>query len=1212
MKPANDQRAAIEHRGSSLLLSASAGSGKTEVLARRCVSLLLDHENRIDITRLLVLTFTRAAAAELRSRIGRALRGALDEGVDDASRDHIARQIALLDFAEIGTIDSWCQRIVREHSVELEIDPRFAVLSEYEHQLLRRETIETVFDWVCGSAEPLATASRNWIGRCADGFEASLREMVEQLNVFREHLLNPDEWLTAQRAATAVSDAQARADANRMISAEIADECSQQFGALGAVTQSPALDRYRELLMATVTGAQCGDSVITLCEQLGTFKWTLKGENAAAIPLCKEVKDKWHKQRLKNKFDALAVQRMLGDQALVNTRTATLLDLEARFAAELLRLKQLRNVYAFADIQRLAMRLLSTRPSGGRGALQPSATALMLRDQYEHVLIDECQDTSAVQMELLRLVTRPQPGRMNCFMVGDVKQSIYGFRQANPQLFAETMRAFEGDTSAGRLLHLTSSFRSHPQLLHTLNEWFATLFDNDFGGTQFGPREHLRAERDEIDNPSLSGRPRVVVHMLSNETEDSLESPDDQASNDNEDSGRDDAEDDRMEREARFIARQLKATLPTTMIPDRGASGGLTLRPARLGDCAILLRSAKVNALKVVSILRDEGVSAESVGREEFLSTTEGRDVLNVLRVIVNPRQDLALAAYLRSPLAGLGEKCLLAARRARPEGDFLTACREYGASTLDAAHRAQLERAFEQLERWSRAARDEDVAALLERVLRDTQYELFCLGAARGPQRVATLAALREFVRVFSAGPRGDAASFVAFVDQLEELDQPPQMTIFAGDDAVRVMTIHQAKGLEFPIVIVAGAGARFNDRSSRTPLVCDERVGVGLRFIDYAERREIIGVRHLIAARARMLRDREEELRLLYVAATRAREVLWIVGHSRPAQLHWDQQTGAGTVLSSFVRVNAKSMLDWVLMSVERIPRERVNQLFAVSSNEPPAIRQAERGTMHTVETAANARPAIANQEWCDIAIRAIALPQISPTAAVLSVSALKSFAHESPDEDRPDAPFEFEPELTVPIFAASVEADGRAVGIAVHRLLQHANLAAIATPNEVAHQRDHLVSAGLLSEIEAERIEPNDIAWLGQSSLGRLLSAHAGQLRREVPFVLLLDGPSDGANDRLGADSLLTRGVIDCLIDLPDRLILVDYKTDRIRDESTWRERIAAYSAQLSIYSEAARRIFGKPVEQAWLAFVSEHRTERITPSLDFLTRIHAQRV
>lgn len=1211
MKPAFDQLEAINHRGSSLLLSASAGSGKTEVLARRCVSLLLDPRQPLNVTQLLVMTFTRAAAAELRVRIGRVLRSEIERTHEPEMSDHIARQIAMLDNTEIGTIDAWCQRIVRENAAVLDLDPRFSILDEQQTTLIRSEALDDVFRSVYEAPEATAAAAREWIERCLGTTDHALRDMVLQLNSFRTNLVDPTAWLALRREECARSPETLRADAERRIATELDRECTLQLEALPSDAVHPGVHAYRELLRDVQTQSKQNGGLLAACNRAAEFKWPRKKKGEPDDALAAEVKERWFNKRLKKWFDPRRIERMLRDEPLIAQRVITLIDLESRFTTLLDRAKRTRNAYEFGDVQRFALQLLAE--SDPNGSLQPSQIALDLRDTYEHVLIDECQDTSAVQIALLRLITRPEIGRTNCFMVGDVKQSIYGFRQANPQLFADIMREFAGGSGTGRVLQLTSSFRSHADIVRMLNAAFAGLFDERFGGAAYTANEQLRAAREDIENPALTVTPRMRIQIITSGESDETES-DEAAIDDVKDDAQrsfDDLQDDRMEREARLIAREIREALPKLAVPDRDPDGNLTLRQARLDDFAILLRSARSNAVKVAAILRDEHVEACTVGREEFLWTTEGNDILNVLRVIVNRRQDLPLAAFLRSPFAELGETDLLAIRRAHSDGDYLAACEHYRRHGTDAGTLAKLNHAFERLDRWARAARDEDIPTLLERLLRDVEYELFSLGTRRGAQRVATLNALREFVRVFSITPQPDLATFVAYVDRLDELDTAPLTTIIAAGDAVRIMTIHQAKGLEFPFVILAGAGARFNDRSSRQPLICDESAGIGLSQFDVGERRVVSSSVHDQAARIRAHRDREEELRLLYVAATRAREMLWIVGHGdaeKPLPAAGATTTGP---LPHFARGLATSALDWLMMSARRLQGGEyaahlsIQSVAPVSSNESVAVGR----SLNEPPSSGSSR-IDPNDDWIKQAVRAILAPPPLALSAVISVSGLKELADDDPQADKPDSLDVVDTLLNPPPFALEhTGPDGRTLGTAVHRFLQHADVTALTTADAISREVVRLTTEGMLRADEAAIIPIDGLQWLMQSPIGEMLQSNADRLRREVPFSILLAGGANG--HEWDKDALLTRGVMDCLIELPDGLILIDYKTDRIRTEAAWQERLAAYRAQLSVYAHAAARIFGKPLLDAWLVFLRESRIERVQPSLDFLDRHTAPR-
>lgn len=1200
MNPTPDQRAVIEYRDSSLLVSASAGSGKTEVLARRCAALLADEQSSVEVSQLLVMTFTRAAAAELRARIGRALRLEWSMRRTTRAADWIARQIALLDTAEIGTIDSWCQRIVRENAAQLGIDPRFSILNEQQVQLLRQEALDAVFDWVYTSDEEIAATVRVWIENMARPTDRALRDLVVQLNQFREHLADPDRWFSARREECAASPEMLSQRAERNVLDAICRECEQQLASLPPESGFTELVEYRSFLEELLRTAQT-DGLSSAASAIGEFRWrrARRGESRDAV--IKEIKTKWFENRLKKRFSPERFRFLSDDESFAARRILLLIELEARFARHIAQRQALRNAYTFSDIQRFTLQLLTqTDDSGNR---TPAPLAIELQRRYAHVLIDECQDTSEIQIELLWLITRSRPERGNCFMVGDIKQSIYGFRQAEPQHFAEIMRNFRRSAELGKTLNLTSSFRSHPALIDAINRIFSRLFDESFGGTAYTSAEQLTAAREEIENSTLAAEPRIQIYVLPAPKAKEVESDDDTDGADAEQE--DDAEDDRIEREARWVARRIREALPRLSVPARDTTGKLVLRPARLTDFAVLLRAAQGKAIKVVNILREEGVNAATVGREEVLDSTEGEDILNALRVIVNRRQDLALASFLRSPLVGLRETDLLKIRRAFPHGDFSAACEQYltHAGPEGSTHQ-RLRAAFDRLDRWTRAARDETVPALLDRILRETRYDLFVRGIARGAHRTARLNAIREFVRTQTEAPGSDLAAFVSFVDQLDELSAAPVTSIGAEAQTVRIMTIHQSKGLEFPFVILIGAGSRFNERSSRQALICDKQTGIGLSQIDFVARRRIRNAVHLTASLRQALRDREEELRLLYVAATRARETLWVVGHGNADREFPFVNPSPDAPLSALLRASAACALDWLLMSTARLePAPDGSPLFAIQTAEP---LQDERPATRFMATLPQSESDV-SKEWSEHAAVLIGAKNAPEFPAVVSVSALKSLALGDPDADPETLLTPFETRLDPPRFVMGERSDGRALGTAVHRFLQHVDLRELSDHNSIVAEFARLSASGRISSQELSLIPLESLIWLAGSPVGELLRNEYARTRREVPFVLSLPVRHADTGGPLQTDAILTRGVIDCLIERDRDLVLIDFKTDRIHSEREWNERLRIYGAQISVYAHAAERIFGKPVQDAWLVFLREARVERVLPSLDFLTML-----
>lgn len=1210
MKLTEAQRAAVEHRGSNLLVSASAGSGKTEVLARRCVSLVADGRRPCGVDRLLVVTFTRAAAAELRVRIARMLRAEAREVRDAALRRHLQRQEVLVGAAEIGTIDAWCGRIVREHFAEAGVDAEFGVLAEQDAWLLRRQVLDELFDGIHRGTDPVAGPARAWLARVPTADDVFLRRAVARLSGFREHLVNPDAWLARQRARCDAPDA------GGVIAAALTEECRFQLEQIegllaGEERGGPvaALSRYRDALRAWLDALTAPQRVAEVVEQIAWFKLP-RPSGDDDVALLNDVGERWLARRLQKVWSPQVVAELLEHAAASAGLVRTLLDVEARYHKLLGAAKRRRAQYEFADVLRYALDILG-EPTGESGR-RPTEIANRLQRRYEHILVDEYQDTSPVQVAILRLVTRGS-GASNRFMVGDVKQSIYGFRQAEPRLFSELIDACAAGREEGRVQYLADSFRSHARLLAPLDAVFARLFDRALGGTAYGAQERLRAARAEGEpaNATLDGRPRVEVHLLAQARGAAGGDEDEEVAV------------ERIEREAQLAAEQIASLLGEgVQVAERRADGQAALRPLRLRDIAVLLRSARQNAGLVARVLRDNGIPCATGGREALLESIEVRDVRNVLALLVNRRQDVALAAYLRSPLAASADRPdgsltapeLLAIRRAAEglRGEFWGAVERCLEAHADERLTCRLRAALARLDRWSRLARELELPALVRQILHDSALVLFVRGLPGGAQREANLRAMQAFAVQFAAARQGGVAEFVEYLDALAVDEVEPGALGIGEEDVVRVMTIHGAKGLEYPVVLLLGAGAKFNEQSQHEALQCDEEVGLGLRFADYPSRREVIGARHPVIRRRVAQRELEEELRLLYVAATRAREKLVVIGHSvddawESHQARYAQQ-GPLALIS---RMSVRNRLEWLLMAAaaERLHEASAGAvpLVHVQTHAAEAIPVA-RAT-RAAEVPPADEPEAVDKAWIERACRLLRTgvdDTLSRQPAVLSVSALKEMALREPGGDRPQVLDGGGAHLSVPAFAGrGLAADGRSLGLAWHRFLELADLGRLREVADVRGQINSLVRAGRMQRDEAALVDAEDIAWLASTAEGCLLAQNAGTARREVPFVYAL--PLEVAGEHT-----IVRGVIDCLIETPAGLVILDYKTDVLGDERELEGRLQGYRVQMRLYAQAAGRIFERAVSRAALVFLRLRRVVDVPltePALADLRRVVA---
>lgn len=1188
-----EQARAVEHRGSNLLVAASAGSGKTEVLARRCVSLLADAAHPCGVDELLVVTFTRAAAAELRVRIGRMLRETAAKMPRSKLAGHLRRQEALLDTADIGTIDAWCGRIIREFAVEAGVDPAFTMLSDQDAALRRQHELDRLLGEIHGGGDELCAAAQRWIARAPVPDDRFLRELIRHLHRFRENLINPVQQLPQLLAAPA-SPAGFLANA---LQEELAFQAAQLDG-LAAADELPAvLVEYRTRLDAW-TAALADADAETLGQTLGDiegYRIAKPKRGTSEPPLVAEVRSRWLEKRLQKRWPPADVAAMLAQHPQTAEFIAILRQLEERFDERLRAAHHAAATYEFADVQRIALDLLGM-PAGATRT--PTLIAQRLQQRYAHILVDEYQDTSPVQVALLELVTRTTAGGTNRFMVGDVKQSIYGFRQAEPRLFSRLLATYDAGAAEGAVVFLAANFRSHARLLNALDGLFAQLFDHRLGGTAYDQRERLQTGRaaGEPPNATLDATSRVRVYVLEAENRRGASSSTDEEEEDP-------LGPERIEREAQVAADEIRRLLDADVqLPERDADGNVTWRPLELRDIAILLRSAHENAGRIATILRRAGLPCATGGRETLLGASEVADVRAVLTLLTNRRQDLALAAYLRGPLmpracGPLTVPQLQAIRdAAHPRCDLLDALDQVRTTAVDANLAAHIDAALAQLDHWAALARETDVPGLLQQLFADTSLIGFARGLPGGAQRVAVLRSLQHFAQQFDAASAGGLAEFVAYLDELLAADIEAEAGAVGDANVVRIMTIHGSKGLEFPVVFLLAAGHAFNRTGQNERLQCDPDVGVGLSCADYPTRGELVSLRYPLARVRRAQRELEEELRLLYVALTRAREQLMIIGHAKPGV--WDEllaDPSAAREIPLITRLAVAHRLEWVLRATAagglHLPHGDTPALLSVHTCAADDVVVNLRTPPAPPAGTVTLTPA--DEAWLTASRSLLATPidtTLARVPAVCSVSALKAAVWEqrAQEADTPPALDTRHVQLRVPAFLAdAAQPDARVLGTATHRFLEHADLAVATTEADVGAELTRLRAAGLLTDIEAELVPPAVVAWFAKSVEGRALAAAGNRAYRELAFVQAAPLP------HAPQEFTLVRGIIDVVLPTTAGLVLLDYKTDMTHTAADFDARVAGYTTQLHAYAAAATALFGQPVVRAVLVFLRMQR-------------------
>lgn len=1207
-----EQNLAIQNRGASLLVSASAGTGKTAVLVERIIRLALDPEKPIDLDRFLIVTFTKAAAREMREKIAAAFREKLAENPKDPE---LRRQILLLENTQISTIHAFCSRAIRSHFHDLGIDPNFTTLDNEERQLLQVEVADAMLEEIFEKDEAdnpiLPQTLTNTFQEWMDSFSAytplaEARAQIQALHNFLQTLAQPRKWVEAVRNAWPLEpdgagkqtppEEQAWFNPWRERFIETLQAFHDRLAALAPRakeiepkildTVTPMLDAARDALDATQQEDwEKAVSVLRECApgHLGGVR-----KKDTPIVECKAEAEDLRKNILQGliqkKLTVATPNKMCRDHAQAAPTVNLLLTLVELFEKRYRQSKENRAVLDFNDLEQLTLRLLRDT----QHPAQPSAAAREYQDLFEYVMVDEYQDVNHAQEAIVSLVSRSQDLKRpnNLFLVGDVKQSIYGFRLAAPEIFMEKLASHHPATpvpSSGmqrrEKVSLRHNFRSRAGVLAGVNFFFERLMTKDATEMEYDREAALVPGRD-FPTPEKETGPAVECHLVCYDT--------DLPEQDDEEEMSPLAELSSVECDASLAADRIKALIglgneEPTLLADATAKGGF--RRASFRDIVILVRSIKGHAEKYISILQDNGIPAFAAARGGFLAAQEVRDVLNLLRVIDNPRQDLALVALLRSPIIGWSEDDLMELRAENPKCPFH--------ELLDTSRHPRVQAFRDMLEPWRDAARRRPLVEFLARLFEQTAYPTYVLGLRNGRVRRGNLEKLITLARKFDQFSRRGLARFLRLLEQFpeHEMDYGEASPLLEGEDVVRIMTIHESKGLEFPIVMVSGLGRQFNKQDQAKRVLChrDGRMAIKVTDTELALTWPTPDYRQLREEVQR--KNYAEELRLLYVAMTRAQEKLLLLGSVKKNREEWTDalQPALGPLAPEQI-LSAKGFMDWLgpiivpllkgqapadtpfsatfhdnLANLGKTPLDRSDESTATKKEDEKQVEAALNRIQWTYPHAALAK-APARLAISEIKRRLAAMAETGETKPLL------------PRRQRGQS--------------GKDRSEAAQRGIATHLVLQKIDLAGPLDYAGISGQVDAMIDRGLLTEEERGMLQIEALEKFFLSDLGRrLIQAPVEKVWREIPFLLALS-PSEAGLTELAAyddsESIRAQGVIDCLFeDREGRLVLLDYKTDSI-PESLLGQRVESYLPQMEIYARAVEGVFGRRPDDTFLHF------------------------
>lgn len=1242
-----EQQQVIDLRNRNILVSAAAGSGKTAVLVERIVKIITDKNHPVDIDHLLIVTFTNAAAAEMRERIGNAIEKALDEQPGD---EHLLRQLTLIHNAQITTIDSFCLYVVRNHFHEIDLEPNFRIGDEGELKLLREDVLGKVLEQ--NYEEPSEAFSDFVEGYASGRTDAALNEMILQLYEFSRSYPWPEKWLDSFVGIYRIENREEldRAEWLAPLTQNIRfvlKDCEQLLKQALAVTQQDdGPDMYEKAVRSDLEKYESLSKLTSFCE-LSVALSDIKYDRLASsrgfegdpdkLELVKSLREQAKDvvKKLCKQYFFCSPEMMIEQLERTEPMLEEVVRLTKQFADEFAAAKRRKNLVDFHDVEHFALQILVDEETE-----KAKKTAEEFRDTFEEIMIDEYQDSNEVQETLLRSISREERGENNIFMVGDVKQSIYRFRLARPELFMKKYDSYSLEESTTQRIDLHKNFRSREEVLTCTNDIFYKIMARSLGNVEYD------AEAALYPGASYPVSADFIPEILLADSNDEL---------------LEDTElTDKKTLEAKIVAEEIKHLMKTQPVTDKAAG---TLRAAHYSDIVILLRSLSGWADSLVEVLNENGIPAHTVSSTGYFSTVEVQTVLSMLRLLDNPRQDIPMAAVLRSPMAGLTDEELAVLRLEDGSVPFHEAVlelaeglyeedgqKEISDSEADrkqgrnadekteddiesTAHRKLL-KFYKKYRQLRQLVPDTPIHELIEIILCETGYGHYVAAMPAGNRRTANLNMLLEKAAAYEKTSYKGLFHFVRYIDELQKYDVDFGEADMVGEneDVVRIMSIHKSKGLEFPIVIVSGMGKNFNKQDTRSKMVLHPELGIGLDYMDGKKRIKSPTIAKKAIAKQIDLENLGEELRVLYVALTRAKEKLILTGTLKdaPEKLEFFRQQAnlskaADRPLSYLTREGASGYLDWILPAVlsygDKYPVRIVGAAELVLDEVENQLEQNEDLTERIEEIEA-ADTQLVGQLKQRFSQRYPYQTDILRKNKY-SVSELKHRAmrekFEAEQEETIPAFLEEPVTPTIPLFIQRQEkitpdqnVSGQGVqvnrgalrGTAVHRVMECYDFTSEKSVQEQmdAMEKEEKITADMRTLVK-ERIVADFVS--SETGKRMALAQRMGALYREKPFVMgfteeELENYGFGAGAQMienevqtenaqqeivlenvsrenhmhEEDLTLIQGIIDVFWIEDDGITVLDYKTDRV---DTAQELIDRYATQLKLYADALERVF-----------------------------------
>jgi ATP-dependent helicase/nuclease subunit A len=1234
LKWTDQQKLAIDSRGSDVIVTASAGTGKTAVLSGRCVNIISDKSICPDVGRILVLTFTDAAAEQMRCRIAGQLRDAFLERRDA----HLRCQLMLLQSADISTIHSFCKRLITEYFYKLGLDPTFRVIDADEQKLLKTEVLEKIIDQVWQQSSIRGQLEQLLYRRDLRTNDGFLTRIIE-LSDFLDGVISRQKWYERAARLAQVADIFATdlGEKQKPIVAGKLKNILDQINHAGRLCESGGgeagwVEKLHNSHVAPVVNCigllesgdwdKCAEAIRSFQKPATRKPKDLPEPFASLIQsTAKKAIDEFAELSQLAIVNPDYLDRLVG---LVGLQTGVLVELVKQFYQLYGKAKRAVNCLDFADLEHYALKLLSDETSSEDKPV-PSHTAMALRQKYKHISVDEYQDINAVQQRILDMLSSGG----NILGVGDGKQSIYAFRGAMPDIFLEQVKlASSSPVNAAISLRvdLNVNFRSTKRILDFVNEIFSRIMTESFTKIDYDESSKLKpAPADKSKHQAQSGEKNIIEFHVLDKIGGSRDSQGEQ------DEGLEDENRglvDSSQSQAAMIARRIRQIV--------GADTGKAefqvndeqqgaLRDVEYRDIVVLMRSLAKKANDYVEIFRLAGVPVSCQATAGYFEATEITDIVALLKVLDNPQRDIELAAVLRSPFFKVSDtelvKIKLHNKEQQLHKSYYDYVLEYCRSGADAGLSGRLEQILARIEQWRTIARQGNLADLIWLTYRETDYLSFVSALPNGQARRANLLKLHDraiqFEGFASSAGIPSLTRFVEFIEKLQDAGQdwaPAEPQSSAGN-AVRILSVHKSKGLEFPVVFLAELESRFNKRDVQADCLIDAEYTLGLRIIDRDSNSKLSSLAHQVIEELKSSMGLAEEMRILYVAMTRAKQRLILTASEKHKKCRRIISNGfffGDKPVPDWQLRNCQSPLEWVLygLSGQKILHEAFEtgfaeqavkeDLFSVKLHGQSDLEKLAESVMR-LKAGKSARPSNATKKRRSKQPESQLLSQVKTSLAwryrfadtvhLPAKSSVTQLTHRNDEYIK----FDYSRALDrLPRALTIVEPDsrelldGRLIGTATHLVISQLDLAGPITKKAIDKTIEKLLTDGSIVPAVAGQIDAESILTFFETEQGRLIFNPANTVWREWPFTFALPA-SEWENSSVAEDTIVVQGIIDLLIRTAQGLVVIDFKTAKITAGQA-EERAGLYRRQLELYSRAACAILKAKSAGRWLYFMT----------------------